>query len=605
MYPLGTNAAPVNNLDDALILSDLYNIDIFEVYHGLTISQDISNKSFISPGFPPRLYIDNATASDSTFRNVIIQGTFSATSQLNQTLIFDSIIYNLDNFYGVIDHCGLGGEISLGRDSIVSLNNARSYIPGNDSPVVSKYQGHTASVSFNNRAYSGGLRVKGWNNPADVTTLEYIAGKANIDASCIDGTIVVRGVGSLNNEMSESTNVTLDLSGFLYDIELNTHLTAYDGVINLHSTEGFTGSVYPIGTNLFPVNNPTDALLLSETYGIHHFNLLGVGITFSNVDLSNKTLSSEKFPPKLVIDNCTVSRTNFVQVDISGTFSNTDLSNPILIENSMVGNIDNFNGIIYNSGLGGEITLSPNATATFTDCKSVIPGTDSPVVSKYNGHTASVSFNNRAYSGGLRLKDWNNPGDVTTLEYIAGRANIDPTCVDGLIVIRGVGTLNNETGTASNVTIITDGFTSDLHDSLERVEPEVFRIGTVVDNLTGSTSSEVYDLLQSVAGTVSLIYSDTTNILSDTTDILVDVDTIITKIDAQSILLNQIAGLTQKNYRIFNQTYDTEGCLTQATIKTYPTATDATNNTNEDYTYEMSASYDVDSRLIDYKVIEV
>ena len=65
-------------------------------------------------------------------------------------------------------------------------------------------------------------------------------------------------------------------------------------------------------------------------------------------------------------------------------------------------NLDNFYGIIYNSGINGELKLGEAAQVTMTDCKSMIPGTASPVISKYGGYTASVSFNNRAYSGGLR-----------------------------------------------------------------------------------------------------------------------------------------------------------------------------------------------------------
>tara|TARA_R110000772_G_scaffold2410_4_gene8571 strand:- start:46881 stop:49163 length:2283 start_codon:yes stop_codon:yes gene_type:complete len=618
VWPYGTNAQPVTNLQDAIILANRYGISTFKVKGNLTFDENMLNSTFIGDESNPTITFTNNDVSNSRFEY------FSLTGQINidaneSVRIENCDIIDLNGFNGIISNSIMSGDLGLSANhqpKFLVLANSVSGLAGLSHSTInipygtySSTQSGTASIvdmtsNINIRNYSGGIGLGGTFATGSFATIEIDPGSAHIESDVTGGTIVIRGVGQFNNETVGNTfNGIINTSGLYYDIENTTQVNSYRGVIIIDTLDGASGSVYPSGTNASPVDNLEDALILSDLYNIDIFEVYH-GLTISS-DISGKSFNSPGFPPSLYLDNVTASNSTFRNVIIQGTMSATSQLDQVIIYDSIVYDLDNFYGVLDHCGLGGTISFGINSIASFNDSRSYIPGTNSPAVCKYLGHTSSVSFNNRAYSGGLLIKDWNNPSDVSTLEYIAGKANIDPSCTEGLIVVRGVGTMNNLTGTASNLTLITDGFTSDLHDSLERVEPEVFRIGDVVDNLTGSTSSEVYDLLQSVAGTVSLIYNDTTNILSDTTDILVDVDTIITKIDAQSILLNQIAGLTQKNYRIFNQVYDINGCLTESTIKTYPTALDATNNTNEDYTYEMTASYDVDSRLIDYKVIEL
>ena len=621
VWPYGTNAQPVTNLQDAIVLSNRYGISTFKVKGNLTFDEDMPNVTFIGDESNPIITFTNNDVSNSRFEHFSLTGQVNIDADKNMR-IENCGIDNLNGFNGIITDSIMFGNLGLSTNhqpKFLVLANSVSGLAGLSHSTInipygtySSTQSGTASIvdmtsNINIRNYSGGIALGGTFATGSFATIEIDPGSAHIESDVTGGTIVIRGVGKFTNHIVGDTfNGSIDTSGLYYDIENTTQVNSYRGAIIIDPINGASGSIYPSGTNASPVNNLEDALILSDLYNIDVFEVYH-GITIS-LDVSGKSFNSPGFPPRLYLDNITASNSTFRNVILQGTMSATSQLDQIIVYDSIVYDLDNFYGVLDRCGLGGEISLGINSIASFNDARSYIPGLTSPVVSKYLGHTSSVSFNNRAYSGGLLIKDWNNPSDVSTLEYVAGRANIDPSCVDGTIVVRGVGTMNNLTATASNLLLVSDGFTSELHDSLERVEPEVFRTGTNVDtllNASGSTGSQVYDLLQSVAGTVSLIYNDTTNLLLDTTDLLVDVDTIITKIDAQSILLNQIAGLTQKNYRIFNQTYNTEGCLTQATIKTYPTALDATNNTNEDYTYEMTASYDVDSRLIDYKVIEL
>lgn len=600
-YPYGTIAQPVTNLTDAVIIADQYGINTFNIRGDINFDIDMVNCSFESGEYSPTVNFETIDVSNSEFNNFTLTGTISMPD-LQNISVDKCIIDNLHGFNGIAHNCALRGDIFVSPEHsirYVLLIDCVSSISGFGYPTIHFLDAATISNidNINVRNYSGGIGLSGSNfGTGSVASIELDPGIIHLEPNIINGKITVRGVGSLDNNLIDSNNVELDTTGFFYDIERSTQTNAYNSKIIIDAITGITGSYYPIGTNATPVNNLNDAILIAERYGLHIFDL-HTGITISNTDISDYSFTSDSFPPSIMIDNCTASKTTFYQVNISGTFSGPDLLNPTLIENSVVGNLDNFNGIIYNSGLNGELKIPENSNITITDSKSLIPGTASPVISKYNGHTASVSLNMRAYSGGIRIKDWNNPGDITTVEYIAGRANIDITCIDGTIVLRGDGSLNNEMATASNTTLITDGFQSDINDHLERMEPEQFRVGNVVDNIYASMSSDS-DTINAISGSVSLI-------LEDTTELVTDVNYLVTRIDIQSDILNKIAGLVQSNYRIFNQIYDVDGLLQSATIRTYPTATDTNNNTNSDYEYSMIASYDGSGRLTDYRVTDV
>lgn len=72
--------------------------------------------------------------------------------------------------------------------------------------------------------------------------------------------------------------------------------------------------------------------------------------------------------------------------------------------------------------------------------------------------------------------------------------------------------------------------------------------------------------------------------------------------------LRHTLGLVQQNFRILNPVHellpDNTWRMTSCTIRIYPTATDANNNTNPLKTYTMTATYDAQSTMDSYKVVE-
>lgn len=68
--------------------------------------------------------------------------------------------------------------------------------------------------------------------------------------------------------------------------------------------------------------------------------------------------------------------------------------------------------------------------------------------------------------------------------------------------------------------------------------------------------------------------------------------------------IKYILGLSQQNFRIFDQVYNENNLLISSTIKIYDNPTDCSSDINHLKRYSMDASYDTYGRVISYKVIE-
>lgn len=84
---------------------------------------------------------------------------------------------------------------------------------------------------------------------------------------------------------------------------------------------------------------------------------------------------------------------------------------------------------------------------------------------------------------------------------------------------------------------------------------------------------------------------------SDETEIENKLDTIIEKVC-------KILGLSQSNYRMTDQIYTTDGCLTSATVAIYNNSSDTDLEINPICRFQITAVY-TNGLLTDYKVVEI
>lgn len=92
------------------------------------------------------------------------------------------------------------------------------------------------------------------------------------------------------------------------------------------------------------------------------------------------------------------------------------------------------------------------------------------------------------------------------------------------------------------------------------------------------------------------------SILSKNTDVP-RMDEMNNSLTGMTESLKLILGLVQQNYRLSEQIYDSEGRLLSVKIKLYNTKSDCDSETNSFASYTMTASYDINGLLYDYKVV--
>lgn len=87
-------------------------------------------------------------------------------------------------------------------------------------------------------------------------------------------------------------------------------------------------------------------------------------------------------------------------------------------------------------------------------------------------------------------------------------------------------------------------------------------------------------------------------------DLDVNVSQIDAKVDAMALSVTRLLGLSQENYRITNQTYNSDNKLTSASLRLFGNKTDTNANSSPIATYSVSATYNGTGLLIDYKVTQ-
>ena len=231
-YPIGTTFAPVNNMEDALIIASKEFVKNIHFYRNGTIlaTHDISNlvikgdsalQSFIT-------ITAGATTLNTAFEECTLTGTLNG-----QIILRDAVAYNLSGVSGYIHQTALSGVITL--DGAGNTNILDSFAADVASASVIDMNGSGSELSIRN--HNGEIKII---NKTGVETvhLDFNAGSIEIDATVTNGTIIIHGNATVIDNSTGTTNVVMEV--------LNSN-TISDGVWTKDTTEGFasdtTGSL--------------------------------------------------------------------------------------------------------------------------------------------------------------------------------------------------------------------------------------------------------------------------------------------------------------------------------------------------------------------------
>lgn len=214
---------------------------------------------------------------------------------------------------------------------------------------------------------------------------------------------------------------------------------AFGGFVSIDSISGESGTVYPLGTEEYPVSNWNDAEIIGQEKGINKFKVCGN----LNIDgnLTNKYITGLSPTSCLInlLSGANTTNSFFEKAYLSGEFSGANS----VVRDCYIGEITDYDGLIDYSFLVGPIGLKNQGTINLLNCFDGVIGDDLPVVD-INGTNKYLSVHN--YHGSIKLinKTGQDPIEVRLQN---GVVVLDSTIISGEILIEGAGRyVDNSTG---------------------------------------------------------------------------------------------------------------------------------------------------------------
>ena len=219
--------------------------------------------------------------------------------------------------------------------------------------------------------------------------------------------------------ITQSVGLVLDV------VESNS----FNGKVSIDIINGSPGTVYPQGTDAFPVDNWVDAVTIAQLENITEFQISGtVTLTsaFNGYVFRGKTSSDND---RVILNGQSANGSLFKFLKISGAAS----SSVIEANSCRLDTLSGVRGIFRGCGFENDITLIAGAS-TFDKCYSEVPGNTKPWLDLNGGNS---KINVRNYVGGLDLRGVSHASALVTCDMDGGRLLLNTSCTGGEIVAGG------------------------------------------------------------------------------------------------------------------------------------------------------------------------
>jgi len=253
--------------------------------------------------------------------------------------------------------------------------------------------------------------------------------------------------------------------------------SSFNGGVTVDVTSTHSGTIFPVGTQEQPVNNMVDALAIAVYRGFKKFYIVG-NITVDNITVDDYIFIGEGQTQSTITLNPAASTIGcqFLDAHVAGT-----LDGSAYIRDCVITDLNYVDGFVVNCLLeAGTITLGGASEAHFLSCWSSHKQGILPTIDMGGSGMDLVV---RGHSGAIRLTNKTGP-DRASFDFLSGEITVEASVTSGPVVMRGVGTVVNN---SANVQVDT----SRLVSSTKVVETE----GNITDNEALSI------ILSAVAGT--------------------------------------------------------------------------------------------------------
>lgn len=348
----------------------------------------------------------NSLIVGSKFTSVKAQGLGTVTSVNNENLDVSISDANGDSAT-VLTGAGNGqiiGIYTTATNANTSTDPVETITSNTNGEATYRYSGDNTTIYFKTEATNT-------NSNSAIRDYVKVTGTGNILDMSVGGTL-----SAVNNTLNIVRDQTLK--------------TIYVDSSNTGSEDG---------SALFPFNTISEAKNSTEARKLKNITILSDETL--DVDLVGYIVSSPN-SSTLDLNGQNVLETKFIGVTITGTINGT-----IYSEKSILRNVTNLDGHHVNTGISGIVIPSANATLTLIKPFSDIPGLGRPTLN-LNGNT-DVDIAIRDYSGGLNITNSTNIGNEITIGGTDFKLTIDSTNTAGVISVRGVGFLVDESNGAT------------------------------------------------------------------------------------------------------------------------------------------------------------
>lgn len=473
VYPFGTSAVPVNNPIDAFILGEFYDINRFNLTGEITMPIDGDN-FYVEGGTGEAIvHLTGTTLTNVDAKDITLDGDFGV---LSSNIFLDNCILedNIQNVSGFLKECGFKGIINLKENTTdITFLNCFSLVPGTFSPTLNAGLDDTASLGLNMRGYMGGLLVKNFNSPTKIATLEFASGKCRADSTNTNGVISIRGIpfSAFTNESNGTTIDTTSLLASQLTIDEALQKIEYNSAVTIDMVNGVSGTSYPVGTHINPVNNLTDALVIADIYKIKHLHLHSSLVV--DVDLEGFTISGVNGGEVLQVMGVNLSGCYINNMYLGGNLAGVG---QLRVENTAIlPDTIGLSGAFKSCGILGDIQIKQTEPSAFIDCftmklSSTYPdpkikfGADDDTTTIFN-----VNFS--GFSGGVILANSKNALSFIDFNSRGGHIVIDNSNTAGNFRITGIA--DNAVVNESNLEIDVDTLAASavqLNEVLERID---------------------------------------------------------------------------------------------------------------------------------------
>ena len=466
-YPSGSQQAPVNNLTDA---------EAIAVGRGFTTIYFLSDFLFDGSTNITNYELKGRGQQSTTF-------TIESGADLHGSEIYDAKLTGIGRGIDALIDCRLDDftfedrttitERILIKNTIIAgvitfANNFIGNIQILDSWGMPDASQNPPTISINDssaglqiRNYSGFVKLADITNDIDVRVF-LASGGVTLLPSITSGDFILTGTGILTDTATSYTSLNTDaliskdiIAQAVWDEPLLNHIDpestgrtlldlAYGGYIYIDTVDGSSGTVFPFGIREYPVNNLTDAITIATTYNGNNFQLAGEltldqdvgGFEFHNNGNGKIHLNGQ---PCLA--------TQFYDLKVDGSQNNV-----AIFERCRITNIQGIAGVYRSCYFLDSSIMSLSSSQIIMDnCRSQVAGNESPV---FDASAGGIDLSMRAYSGGIKFLNYNDAANKATVEFIAGKLNLDSTDTAGLIAARGVYDINPN---GANLSIVDTG----------------------------------------------------------------------------------------------------------------------------------------------------